>query len=100
MPNVKLITKAPEFVRSEAWAIVRDDLLGKSSFPEDVGQHFCDSVGCLTVKDVIGEKTREVVECDQGMLALEVHQIHAQNFHCTFGKSTTALLDNLHDVIL
>ena len=64
MANVKLITKASEAVRSEAWAIVRDDSLRQSKLPEDVVQHFCDSSSCFTVKDVIGEKTREVVNCD------------------------------------
>lgn len=75
MHDVKLITKAPEFVRSEEWAIVRDYFVSKSKFPEDVVQDFCDSVGCLTVNDVRSEKTREVVDCYQGMLALEGNQI-------------------------
>ena len=35
------------------------DFLGKSKLPEDVVQHFCNSFACLTVKDVIGEKTRQ-----------------------------------------
>lgn len=115
MANVKLITKASEVARSEAWAIVRDDFLGQSKLPEDVVQHFCDSSGCLTVKDVIGEKIREVVDCDQGVLAPELHQIHAQNFYwpccrnLSFWRSgllvavplaIVALLDNLSDVIL
>ena len=77
MLNVKLVTKASEVFRSKARAIVRDDFLGQSKLPEDVVQHFCDSFGCLTVKGVIGEKTRKVIDCDQGVLAPEIQQIHA-----------------------
>ena len=43
MPNIKLVTKASEVVRSKAWAIVRNDILRQSKLSEDIVQHFCDS---------------------------------------------------------
>lgn len=63
VPNIKLVTKASEVVRSEAWAIVRNDFLRQSKLPEDIVQHFCDSFCCLTLKGVIGEKATKVINC-------------------------------------
>ena len=63
IPNIKLVTKASEVVRSKAWAIVRNNLLRQCKLPEDIVQHFCDSFRCLTLKGVIGEKAKEVVNC-------------------------------------
>ena len=94
---------------------MRVDFLDKSKLLGDVVQHFCNSFVCLAVKDIIGEETREEVDCNQGVPALVVHQIHAQSFHrpwcwnLPFGNSgllvalplaISARLDNLSDVVL
>ena len=64
VPNIKLVTKASEVVRSKARAIVRNGLLRQSKLPEDIVQYFCDSFCCLALKGVIGEKAREVIDCN------------------------------------
>ena len=44
MSDVKLITKALEFIQSEAWTIVGDESLGESKLPKVAVQYLTASV--------------------------------------------------------
>ena len=85
VPNVKLLTETLKCFRFVTRTIVTDYPFWQSELAENVVEGFNHILGSMVRKCVKGDEVKEIVDCDQCSLAIEVQEVHAYDLYWMSG---------------